>query len=360
MIAINPPELILKQLLQETGADWAIAVGFSPATDTRSRCRLLAVWGFDPEPIAGVDWKRTTQSDAPMRHLIARQSQEQIFGFLPQLESGMVRKACDLLGAKFALCGPLRCNGDLTGTLCLLWRVQDPTFSQDQENRLSAAAAHLSELVGPTGQLLPPPNNAKVTLVLAAEVERDGLDALATTIVGIKADQEIVYWYDPTDLFGYNDMRGPQGSPLSVLFAGMLRGADHQDFIEMFLRSEVMIKPMAADRPVPARKANGDEFKIHVLQIRKVPVGTGIGMLALIQPAQGLTMIASAEEPEGSRRWWAKFGVDNAKGLAKTFNDHPIGAMIALLFFVVMCGTGLAWFGKFPGQHRPPTATSPP
>jgi hypothetical protein len=359
-LKLFPPSLILKALVDQTGADFAIAIGYSPPESDRVAWRLLAYYGVS---FASTLFK-DQHTDEALRELIGKQATDEIIAMPANYspEGTVIRESCELYGAKYLMMSPIRRRGIVRGSIVLLWSVEDVTFSSDQQNSLQQAAIDYSPLVDNAGFLLAEPSPNIVAKALEAEVAKYKLADLASAIVGITTDQVIVWWQDKSNLFGYNG-DPPLGSSLGLLFESSNNINAHQSFIDAFLNSEDMIKKMGS-QAVKGRDKKGQMIELHVKQIRKVPIYTGMGLIALIDPVphkallgiERTTTIESNPPPDILERRAASV-VKKITTTTKVFNDSPIGALITILLIIVLGLFALIWTGKInltPSNHARP------
>jgi hypothetical protein len=264
---------------------------------------------------------------------------------------GVCRQRYLDMGCDYSLSFPIFREGKLVGFCAALWRSV-PTIGRSHRNEVLRAALSLSEIVDDAGY----PKAAGVP-ELAAAVKSIAAEygSIATIQIGIASDQEIIYWRDTEDFFGF-DENPPIGLNLSQLFVEPAFGAQHQQLVDKFLGGSGNCRSMNLSRPISVKSAKGESVQIAVGLLRRVSAHNTYCALALGFPVK--TLIGGALVPDlpGDNRIEGRVvrGVDIAVKASEKLNSNWRGGIILTLWLAIGGLLGLAWFGKLPTAPKAP------
>jgi hypothetical protein len=340
----SPAESILHNLIEGTGAAVGLIYGYS---SDRTRMRLVASictnYALPP-------WDEVTDCWADrLVALVRGESHELIIANLKA--GGACRQRYLDMGCDYSLSFPIFQAAKLVGFVAALWRSV-PTIGRSHRNEVLRAALALSEIVDDAGY----PKAASVPEMAAAIKDvASEYGSIATIQIGITPDQEIIYWSDPEDFFGFGD-KEPIGLNLAQFFIDPAFGAGHQQMVDKFLGGSGNCRSMNLSRPISVKSAKGEPLQIAVGLLRRVGAHNTYCALALGFPVK--TLIGGALVPDlpGDNRIEGRVGrgVDIAVKASEKLNNSWRGGIIISAWLLIVGVIALAWFDKLPFGTRSP------
>jgi uncharacterized membrane protein len=340
----TPAESILANLLEVTGAAVGLIYGYS---SDRTRLRLVASIGTN---YALPAWDEVTDCWADRLASHDRgESYEVIIGNLKV--GGICRQRYLDMGCDYSLSFPIFREGKLVGFVAALWRSV-PTISRSHRNDVLRAALSLTEVVDDAGY---PKAASLPELAAAVKSVTAEYGSIVTIQIGIAPDQEIIYWKDTEDFFGFGDNL-PIGMNLSQFFVDSTFGAQHQTLVDKFLGGGGNCRAMNLSRPISVKSSTGQSLQIVIGLLRRVSAHNTYCALALAFPVKTLVGGAIVPDLPGDDRVESRVGrgVDVAVRASEKLNNNWRGGMVIAAWGIVFGLLALLWFGKLP--IHPPQA----